>query len=93
MDKYKIHMPLSNVLGQQPQYITERGVKFTWDRKEPRVPIQWAASGRAGRGQGSNKGCCSVEQVQDRWLVKHCQHTWVVPFGGQSLDNGHKDIV
>lgn len=33
------------------------------------------------------------EQVQDRWFVKHCQHTWAVPFGGQSLDNGHKDIV
>lgn len=33
------------------------------------------------------------EQVQDRWLVKYCQHARAVPCGGQSWDNGHKGIV
>lgn len=35
------------------------------------VSSQWTCC----MGPGFQKGCCSVEQVQDRWLVKHCQHT------------------
>lgn len=53
---------------------------------------EWLAGMLAGDGV-QTKALLQWEQVQDRWLVKYCQHAQAVPCGGRSWDNCHQGIV